>query len=179
MAENQNVTPVKHINAKSAGMNPKDCIRMNAPVFMIRIWGVLTGLKNFEDKKSGDLKTSFIGEFMGQGPKGDLYSADKMFCFKALEEKLAASFTSGGEKAIEFAYDIIASPDEKSVTGYVYGAKSVIPTASSDRLSALQAAISDKPLLGVETPKTDASESAADGAKGNAAAAATGGKKGK
>jgi hypothetical protein len=146
MAENK-PTPVKHINAKVANINPRDVIKNSLKtLFMCRMYGVIMALKHFEDKKDGAIKTSFIGEFQAIGPDGTVYEADKMYAFKALEDKLAGAFNSGGEKAVEFCYDINAIPDEKSATGYVYTAKSVIATAQSDRLSALAGAIAQTPL---------------------------------
>lgn len=133
----QGATQVKHINNKSANVNPKDAIKTGKPVFMIRMFGIIQGVKNFEDKRSGDLKTVFLGDFRAVGPKGELYESDKLFLFKALEEKLESAFKSGDGKAIEFAYDVSAIPDDKAATGYVYQARSVIPTATNDRLAAL------------------------------------------
>lgn len=131
------VTTVKHINQKTAGVDPKEAIKTEKPVFMLRITGVIQGVKNFEDRRSGDVKTVFLGEFAGVGPKGQIYTSDKMFTFRGLEEKFASAFKAGEEKAVEFSYDIHALPDAKSATGYVYAAKSVIPTATTDRLGAL------------------------------------------
>lgn len=133
-------TPVKSINQKSAGIDPKDAIRTKAPVKMVTIFGVVTSVKLFEDKRSGDLKTKFIGEFRATSPDGTKgYQSDVLYCFRALEEKLSSVHAAGDNKPVEFAYEIVASPDDKSATGYGYAAKTLIATASSDRLNAIEA----------------------------------------
>ena len=104
MAETQEkvvITPVKHINNKTAGVNPKDVVKSGKPLFMIRMFGIIQGVKNFEDRRSGDVKTVFIGDFRAMGPMGETYESDKLFLFKSLEEKLASAFKSSGEKAQE------------------------------------------------------------------------------
>jgi len=142
----QQITPVKHINNKTAGVNPKEVIKSGKPLFMIRMYGIIQGVKNFEDRRSGDVKTVFIGDFRAMGPKGETYESEKLFLFKSLEEKLASAFKSSGEKAQEFAYDITAIPDDKAATGYVYQAKGVIPTATNDALAVLSKELGSTPL---------------------------------
>jgi hypothetical protein len=145
MSETNKPSPVKHINAKIAGVDPRDAVRTEAPVYMVRIFGIVQGVKMFEDRRSGDSKTVFIGEFVAVGPDGSQYTSDKMFAFKALEEKLASGYKSSGEQAVEFGYDITSLPDEKSATGYVYRAESIIATQTSDRLAAMTKAVSQIP----------------------------------
>lgn len=146
--------PVKHLNVKSAGVNPRDAVKNSANpngknVFMIRMYGVLQGVKSFEDKKSSEVKFVMLGEFVGKGPDGKTYVSDKMFCFRALEDKMRSSFDSGDQKAMEFGYDVTAVPDEKSSTGYSYQAVSVIKSQVSDRLATLAAQLdAEKPLPG-------------------------------
>jgi hypothetical protein len=156
----EQITPVKHINNKTAGVNPKDVMKSGKPVFMIRMFGIIQGVKNFEDRRSGDVKTVFIGDFRAVGPKGETYESDKLFLFKSLEEKLSSAFKSSGEKAQEFAYDITAIPDNKAATGYIYQAKGVIPTATNDALAALSKELGNTPLPveASEAPKVDAAK---------------------
>lgn len=147
MSKSIEYVPVKNLNAKSAGIDPKTARKLNGGEFvrMIRIYGLVTGIKNFEDRKSGDVKTKLLGDFRAESPDGTKgWSADVLFVFRALEDKLTSTFKAGGEKPLEFAYDIVASPDEKSVTGYVYGAKPLIQTASSDRLNAIAEALAKR-----------------------------------
>lgn len=175
--ETQKPSEVKHINVKTGGANPRDAVRgskdtADKAVFMLRIWGVIMGVKSFEDKKDGNLKYVFVGEFMAQNEAGALYSSEKMFCFKAMEDKFRAAYESGGERSIEFAYDISAVTDAKSSTGYSYLAKSVIPTVASDRLAALAEQIKDKPLASANTnlapaPATETPAPAAPAAQGS------------
>jgi hypothetical protein len=150
------VTPVKQINNKTAGVNPRDAVLTGKPVFMQRIYGVIQGVKNFEDRKSGDVKTVFIGEFVAVGATGNTFTAENMFAFKQLEEKLVGVFKSGEGKEVEFSYDIQAIPDEKSATGYVYTARSVLPTATSERLAGLAKSLAEHPMPSMDAPVAEA-----------------------
>jgi len=153
------ITPVKHINNKTAKVDPSTVLTTKQPVFMIRMFGIIQSVKNFEDRRSNDMKTVFIGDFRATGPKGEVYESDKLFAFKSLEEKLVGEFRSGGEKAIEFGYDIFALPDDKSATKYSYQAKSIIKTVTNDHLAALSQLVGSVVLPTTE-PETDAAPEA-------------------
>src|SRR5665213_850842 len=108
------------------------------------IYGVIQGIKMKESNFSDELQTAFIGEFRGISPEGVHYVSEKAYFFKALSEKLTATFETGGQKPVEFAYEISSREVEKAQLGYEYVAASLIPTAASDRMSAIAQAVEDK-----------------------------------
>lgn len=144
------IATVKHINQKTGGVNPREAVKQSKSIYMGRVFGVTTDVKHFEDK-AGDPKTYFVGEFRFIAPDGAQSESEKLYMFKALEEKMESVFKSGGEKAVEFGYDIFAAPDDKAGTGYVYQAKTLLATATSDRLGKLTSQLAETAMPGVET----------------------------
>lgn len=143
----------KNINHKSGGGAPadvKDVIRNNAPVYMGRLYGLMTGVKVLQNRRTGDEMTCLLGEFRSESPDGTAgLESDRMFVYRALEEKLVSTFKSGGEKPVEFGYDITAVPDDKSSTNYSFSAKSIFATATSDRLNAISKTTAEAPRPGI------------------------------
>lgn len=140
------VQVVKNLTHKTGlKADPRDLKKDDKPIFITRISGVVEKVKSFEDRK-GKMQTVFIGDFIAQGADGQTYSSEKLYLFKQLEEKLSATFSSGGDKAVEFSYDVFANYDEKSVTRYAYAAHGVTPTATSDRMAALMEKVGKTPM---------------------------------
>lgn len=142
---------LKAITQKSMGIDPKS-VRKMAPGSVIKlgiIYGVIQGLKMKESNFSDELQTSFIGEFRGVSPEGVHYVSEKAYFFKAMSDKLTATFETGGQKPVEFAYEISSREEGKAQLGYEYVASSLIPTAASDRMTAIALAVEEKLTLRV------------------------------
>ena len=163
MPETNDVLTVKHLNSKTGGRNPKEAVKTEKPIFMMRIYGIINSVKTFEDRNN-DVKTAFLGDFRGVGHDGKQYESDKCYLFKSLEEKMVSVHKASGEKPVEFGYDISAVPDDKSNTGYVYQAKAILQTATSDRLAKLNETMSQHAIPGVPANE-DKKEAAAVGKK--------------
>lgn len=153
---------VKNITHKTGGLEPRDLRAGSPALFMTRLTGVVETVKTFEDR-TGTMKTVFIGDFTANGADGTVSTSEKMFLFNALQEKLQGAWASGGEKAIEFSYDVFAIYNEKSATRYSYEAKPVTPTATNDRMHALMTKVNAVPLP-TNKPK-EATEVPASGGK--------------
>ncbi len=156
------ITPLAQLTIKAAGCDPKDAIRQNKSIFMLRIFGEATAAKT-KEARSGDAYTYLIGIFRAERPaKGEekesqVFESEKLFLPSGIQEKIEAQL-SGTGKPVQFGYDIFSTPDEKVSVGYRYAAAAVIETAASDRLSVMANELTSKPLPGfvVESEKAPA-----------------------
>lgn len=136
------VTPVAQMTMKTLG-NPKDGRQKST--FLGRVFGQCTGVKT-KESRSGDPYQYLVGQFQGVGNDGAIYSTEKLFLPAGLLEGIEATWKSGGEAPVEFAYDIFSNPDDKSATGYRYAAKSLLKTETTDRLTAMAKELEDKAM---------------------------------
>lgn len=82
----------------------------------------------------------FKGEFEGLNvSNGESYRASVLIVPKVLEGLLDQAISLDEVNAVDFAVEIWAEPNEKSITGYSYGVKPLIQPKESDALSALRA----------------------------------------
>lgn len=151
---------LKQMTQKSLGIDPKS-VRKMAPGSSIKLgvfFGMIQGIKMKESNFSDELNAMFIGEFRAVHPvNGYVYNAEKAYFFKALSDKLQATFETGGQKPVEFAYEISSVEVEKAQLGYEYVAASLIPTAASDRMTVIAAQVAEKmSQRAIAAPATEA-----------------------
>lgn len=81
----------------------------------------------------------FKGEFEGLNvSNGESYRANVMIVPKILEGLLDQAIQLDEANAVDFAVEIWAHPNEKSITGYSYGIKPLIEPEESDALAQLR-----------------------------------------
>lgn len=81
----------------------------------------------------------FKGEFEGFNvSNGESYRANVMIVPKILEGLLDQAIVLDEVNAVDFAVEIWAEPNEKSITGYSYGVKPLIEPEESDALAQLR-----------------------------------------
>ena len=147
---------------KNCGADPKDAIRQNKQVFCCRIFGEATAAKT-KEARNGDAYTYLIGTFRAQRPatpqeKKDtgsdivVYDSEKLFLPGGIQEKIESQLTASQGKPVQFGYDIFSTPDSNVSVGYRYAASSVVETAQSDRLQAMESEAAKKPLPGMAAP---------------------------
>ncbi len=155
--------PLKQMSQKALGLDPKEVRKMDAGsiIKLGAFFGLIQGTKMKESKFSDELNVNFVGEFRAIHPvTGQVYTADKAYFFKALSDKLEATFKSGGGAPVEFAYEISSKEAKDAQLGYEYVAVSLIPTAASNRMDAIAAAVSDKLAQRALPPATEAAKDA-------------------
>lgn len=134
------VTPIRNLTVSSMGAKPKTCINSGNAVFCGRMFGIVSAVKH-QESKQGKIQAVFIGDFQGVGPDGARFSSTRMYLPGQISENLDAQFGAGDSKALEFAYDLVASEAEKSPVGYAYSLKHLIKTKESDKLAEMSTAM--------------------------------------
>lgn len=138
--------PLAQMTLKGIGCKPLEAVKKSAVVFMARIFGEVSDVKT-KEARNGDAYSYFVGEFRAIGPdEKTKFESGKLFLPGGLFETIEGEFKAGGGKAVQFGYDIYSTPDDKSSTGYRYAARTIIKTASSDRLKAMTEALSANPI---------------------------------
>lgn len=154
MAEKE-FTPIAQMTFKKMGMDAKDAVRNEAPVFMGRLFGEAVAIKT-KEAKNGDPYQYIVGTFRCITGDGKAFESEKLFLSSGLQESIETALTQAEGKAVEFAYDVFSVPDDKSSVGYKYAAKSLKKTETSDRLAVLS-----KEMEQLAKPKTEGSEKGA------------------
>ena len=148
--------PVSQITQKCLDIDPKN-VRKMPEGSMIKLgvfFGVIQGIKYKENNFNGELNACFIGDFRIIHPvTGKVYTGEKAYFFKALSEKLESAFKSGEGKPLEFAYEISSKERKDAQLGYEYVAVSLIPTSTSDRMTQIASAVTQKLAERVEPTK--------------------------
>lgn len=81
----------------------------------------------------------FKGEFEGFNVEnGESYRSNVLIVPKILEGLLDQAISLDDANAVDFAVEIWAEPNEKSITGYSYGVKPLIEPEESDALATLR-----------------------------------------
>lgn len=75
----------------------------------------------------------------------EVFTSEKLYMFRAMEEKLQAAFETSKGEPVDFAYDITAFPSEASPTGYAYRAQSLMETKASNRLAEIASKLPARP----------------------------------
>lgn len=139
--------PMKQLNQKALGIDPKSVRKLPAgSIIKLGVFfGMVQGIKYKESKFSDELNSLFVGEFRAIHPEtGKVYTSEKAYFFKAMADKLEATFKSGDGKPVEFAYEIFSKSEDTAQLGYEYAAVSLIQTQASNRMDAIAAAVSDR-----------------------------------
>jgi hypothetical protein len=136
------IVPLTQMAMKNLG-NPKDGRAKNT--YLGRIFGQCTAVKT-KESRSGDPYQYLVGSFIGIGSDGQQYSTEKLFLPAGLMEGIESQWKAGSEAPVEFAYDIFSNPDDKSATGYRFGAKTLLKTETTDRLSAMSKELETKAI---------------------------------
>lgn len=145
------VQPLAQMTVKATGADARDCIRQNKQVFLVRIYGEATAVKT-KESRAGDAYSYLIGMFRAVRPaKGDektdqVFEAEKLFLPGAIQEKLEALISTGGNKPVQFGYDLFATPDSNVTAGYRYAAASIIESQATDRLKTISETLTSKAL---------------------------------
>lgn len=95
----------------------------------------------------------FKGEFEGFNvSNGESYRSGVLIVPKVLESLLDQAITLDDVNAVDFAVEIWAEPNDKSITGYSYGVKPLIEPAESDALAQLRQLARSKMTQVIEAP---------------------------
>jgi len=82
---------------------------------------------------------AFVGQFKAVNLlDGVEYTSGKMFLPDVASDLLEGALGAAENNNVEFAFDIIAVPDEASATGYVYQAESLIEPEKDDTFSRME-----------------------------------------
>lgn len=134
----KDITPLRSLNVAAIGGKPKLCVNSGKPIFVGRIYGEVTDVKHKEDR-NGKLQAQFVGEFVGVGPDGSVFSSGRLYLPGTISEGLEGQLKTSDGKPVRFAYDLVAVEAEKSPVGYVYSMKTLIKTEASDRIAEMTA----------------------------------------
>lgn len=132
-------TSIPQMTFKKCGLTPKDAIKHEKPVYMCRVFGEASGVKT-KESRSGDPYSYLMGEFRLINAKGEKFESAKLFLPGSLFEVIEAALTSAEGRPVVFAYDVSSVPSDATI-GYQYGAKSLIKTTASDKLTELTAQV--------------------------------------
>ena len=143
-SEKTEVVYLQSMDVRAIGGNPKECVKLNKSVYMGRIYGVASDLVNKLRKDTTEY-TILIGMFAGIGSDGTQYESERLILPGAIMENTVGALKAAGGASIKIAYDIYASPDEKSSPGFKYAAKSLIKAEAYSVLGNMVAEMSPLP----------------------------------
>lgn len=127
---------VSKLTVKTVGAQPARH-SVKAPTMLATIFGRCTA-KEAGTSDHGEY-VKFKGEFEGFNvSNGESYRANVLIVPKILEALLDQAINTEDNNAVDFAVEIWAEPNEKSITGYSYGVKPLIEPKESDALAALR-----------------------------------------
>lgn len=147
-----NEDEIDHANYKNKitisqiGGNPTRAKSEKKRVAVCQIYGIATGLKAV-DAPNGDTFIAILGNFEAVNMEtGDVYRSGTMYLPSGFHEVIQSQLESLAENRegrsdkpqVEFALAIDAEP-ANNPSGYSYVARSLVPPAKADPLSALRA----------------------------------------
>lgn len=143
-------TPLRAIDIKATGADPRDCIRNRATTFMCRLYGTLQDVKSTPDKRDPEKLTyTFIGDFRAMNATGKEFESERMYLPSQLRDKMIAELKTAQGNAVDFGFDVFAEEAPKSATGYAFVQRSLIENSVvADRLAVMESKLVDVPLPG-------------------------------
>jgi hypothetical protein len=156
------VTVVTKMTVKDIGCNPKKVTAMDknadgTPVRLplCKIYGVATGYKSGEDKRTGTVFTALTGSFEAQNlqeknedgtPK--VYQSGKLFLPAGIQETIEEPLRNAKDNdqvlSVEFGFEIYAVQASNPI-GYSYQAKPLLQASATDALSRVRELMAPKP----------------------------------
>lgn len=109
---------------------------------LLRVVGTAAGAKSGQTALG--TFTKLAGQFVGTDlTTGAVYQSGQCILPEFVGAQLGAALLGAGgqadAKGVDFAFEITAKKDDKSVSGYTYGVKPLIETKPSDRMADLMA----------------------------------------
>lgn len=152
---------VKKMSIKAIGCDPTEArqkVNADKIIDLCVIYGRAAGVKNGENRQTGDIWSALTGRFEAVNLQTTdeskrNWNSGMVFIPGGIQEAIEGAIAAGGEKTvIEFAMKISAKYDEKSPVGYVYLGSSMKPPAESDELSELRKLASEVPVKQIAAP---------------------------
>lgn len=137
-------SPITQMTFKNIGCTPKEAIKQDKTLFMARVYGEASEVKQ-KEARNGDIYVYLIGEFRAINAAGKQFESSKLFLPNSIFEEVQAALKANDGKPIQFGYDIHAGPSDNTI-GYAYAAKKIIRTAANDRLAQMAKEVDAKPM---------------------------------
>lgn len=141
---------VAKLSTSTLGLKGQKAVANEGPTPLGRVWGIASGVKVTEDKRTGDFHQALTGTFAGVNydAQGEEYRSGVLYLPKGVMELALAAVDSGevtdtGKpiyNEIKFAFELIAVPSSAPI-GYSWQAKQLVESASADPLSELASAM--------------------------------------
>jgi len=129
---------------------------IKTPVFLYRIVGVVTGLKPFKDKETGETRFGSLGQYEMTSPQGEVAQGTVYYPPRYVQDMLEGALSMSDDIAsIRIAYDVYAKHNEKSATSYAFTAFDLLQEGS-ESVDSVKSAIAELPLpTGSGAPKLE------------------------
>lgn len=146
---------VSKLSIKAVGCDPRLAAGTTSKI-LCRIYGTARGLKNGEDRNTGNVWTALQGEFEGvnceQGNEdfGRTLRSGKLFLPSGIQDVIEGTVreienTAGGKETANVVFALeIRSVKSANRIGYSYEAKSLMPPKQQDPLATMREAIEAK-----------------------------------
>lgn len=121
-------------------------IKAKKEIQLCTVMGVVNGVKPGSTDK-GDF-AKLVGDFKAVNLEtGEAFTSQACILPNFIGDGVAAAIMRPNAESVQFALTIGAKPDEKSVTGYVFTAQSLIPPSESSPLAMLEKTLAEQKLL--------------------------------